>query len=98
MRRKSQAAERTFEEERAKLAALIEQEHQARAAELKRSLAILRSELGGILSAEARRLTEERRQAFEESEAAPRPSTRSASTRLSSASRSASPSGRRTWS
>ena len=68
MRRKTQAAERTFEEERAKLAALIEQEHEARTAELKRSLAILRSELGGILAEDARRLIEERRQGFEENE------------------------------
>src|SRR5207302_2461235 len=49
-------------------AALIEQEYQERAAELKRSLAIARSELGGILAEEARRLAEERRQEFEETE------------------------------
>src|SRR6266581_5734827 len=67
MRRRGHS-ETAFEEERAKLAALIEQEYQERAAELKRSLAIARSELGGILAEEARRLGEERRQEFEEKE------------------------------
>jgi hypothetical protein len=68
MKRKSQEAEQAFEEERAKLKTLIEQEYQERAAELRRSLAIVRSELGGILAEEARRLAEERRQEFEEKE------------------------------
>jgi hypothetical protein len=68
MIRKSQAAEHALEEERAKLKAIIEQEYQDRAAELRRSLAIVRSELGGILAEEARRLAEERRQEFEEKE------------------------------
>src|SRR5712691_4181748 len=68
MLRKSHSSQTEFEEERAQLAALIEQEYQERAAELKRSLAIVRSELGGILAEEARRLAEERRQEFEEKE------------------------------
>src|SRR5438477_2865113 len=68
MRRRAQSPERTFEEERAKLAALIDQEYQDRAAELKRSLAIVRSELGGILAEEARKLAEERREEFAEKE------------------------------
>src|SRR6478672_13120645 len=68
MRRKSPEAEQDFAEERTRLAALIEHEYQERAAELRRSLAIARSELGGILAEEARRLAEERREEFEEKE------------------------------
>ena len=50
MRRKSPDAEQDFAEERARLAALIEQEYQERTDELRRSLAVVRSELGGILA------------------------------------------------
>ena len=68
MRRKSPEAEQDFAEERARLAALIEHEYQERTEELRRSLAVVRSELGGILAEEARKLAEERRQEFEEKE------------------------------
>ncbi len=68
MLRKAQDPRPAFEEERARLAAVIEQEYRERTAELKRSLAVVRSELGGILIEEARRLAEERRREFEESE------------------------------
>src|SRR6478672_1683692 len=60
MRRKSPDAEQDFAEERARLAALIEQEYQERTDELRRSLAVVRSELGGILAEEARQEFEEK--------------------------------------
>ena len=68
MRRKNPEADQLFAEERARLAALIEQEYEERQDELRRSLQVVRSELGGLLAEEARRLAEERREEFEEKE------------------------------
>ena len=66
--RKSQDPKSSFDEERARLDAVIAEEYEERTAELKRSLAVVRSEVSGILAEEARRLAEERRAEFEEKE------------------------------